>query len=164
MPLDDVQVIIDVGARDTTYPIDYPEAVCHLFEPHPKHFKILKERFGDNKNVIGNNYGLGDKEETLGYDPYLESFEVGTAKDFSILVRTLDSYVEENNITRIDLLKIDTEAMDYKVLLGGSKAIEMARYIQYEYWDDQGPFKLLLSSRFDMEDIGLRNILCKRKK
>ncbi len=161
--MDNLKVIIDVGARDTTYPEDYPEAVCHLFEPHPKHFKILEERFKGIKNVILNNYGLGEKAEMLPFDPYVESFVVGTMRDCVLEVRTLDEYIKANCISKIDLLKTDCEAMDYKVLLGGSNAVTLSRYIKYEYWEEQECFNSLLATHFNMTDIGERNVLCTRK-
>jgi FkbM family methyltransferase len=166
--MNDIQVIIDVGARDTNYPLEYPEAICHLFEPNPIHLKVLVERFGNNPNVILNNYGLGDKIETLSYQPVLETFVGSEALpqgkgDWDIPVTTLDEYMEHVEISRIDFLKIDVEGMDFRVLLGGKEAIKLCRYIQYEHWNDQQQFHDLLGNDFDMEYIGLRNVLCKRK-
>lgn len=162
------QIIIDIGARDTIYPIKCPQAICHLFEPHPEHFKKLQEKFATNKNVYLNNYGLGEKNEMLRFNPILETFEGSEAMknggDYLIEIKTLDWYIEQNKITYIDLLKVDAEGMDYKILLGGPKAIALAKYMQVEYWEDQLPFRTLLEATFDMKDIGERNILCKRKK
>lgn len=161
--MEDLKVIFDVGARDTTYPEEYPKATCHLFEPNIIHFQKLLERYRGNKKVILNNYGLGDKEETLMYDPYSESCVEGTMRDYAVQINTLDWYIKENNIERIDFLKIDTENMDFRVLQGGSKAIEMTRYIQYEYWDDITCFHDRLITEFNMNYIGERNVFCTRK-
>ncbi len=160
--MNDIKVIIDIGAKDTNYPIEYPEAFCHLFEPHPTYAQTLRERFS-NWPVKINEYGIGDKEALLLYDPYTESFIEGGTKDFDIRIRKLDNYLEENLINQIDILKVDTEGMDYIILKDNPKALAMTRYLIFEYWNDLGPFQLLLQDMFYMVPIGERNILCKKK-
>jgi hypothetical protein len=39
-------------------------------------------------------------------------------------VRTMDSFVDENEIENIDLLKIDTQGFDLKVLQGGAETLK----------------------------------------
>lgn len=166
--LKDIKVIFDVGARtDIDYIEIYPDVICHLFEPNPIFFKELKLRVGNKKNVYLNNFGLGDVEEKLNYYDFTQAFEksesplIGNTQFLEI--KTLDMYIKENNIKRIDFLKIDTEGYDYKVLLGGKEAIKLAKYIQYEHWDNLQQFHDLLGSDFDMKYIGYRNVLCTRK-
>lgn len=166
--LEDIQVVFDVGARTS---LDYlairPEAEYHLFEPWPLFYTWLREATAGNPKVILNCFGLSDEEGAATYDLNRQAFVGGEspASDDGIALplMTLDLYIERFNITRLDYLKIDAEGYDYKILKGGPKAIALARYIQYEYWDDQEEFKLLLQDQFDMEDIGLRNVLCTRK-
>ena len=166
--LKDVKVIFDVGARaDIDYFNIFPDATFHLFEPNPEFFLELKEKVGDKKNVFLNNYGLGDEEITLGYDKTIQCFEKGEAgmkhPDFLLPIKTLDWYIQENKIKRIDFIKIDTEGYDFKILLGGKKAVKLARYIQYEHWDNLKQFHDLLEKDFDMKYTGFRNVLCIRK-
>ena len=104
-------------------------------------------------------------EGEFGYSDGTQAFEGGEAgggKDRILPVKTLDWYIKENNIIRIDFLKIDTEGYDYKVLLGGKEAIKLARYIQYEHWNNLQQFHDLLNEDFWMKYIGGRNVLCKR--
>lgn len=77
-------------------------------------------------------------------------------------IKTLDWYVREHDIQQIDFLKIDTEGYDFRVLLGGLNTIPKCRYIQYEHWNDQRRFHILLGHQFKMEYIGGRNVLCTR--
>ena len=162
--LKNIKVVFDVGARvDIDYLNILPKATFHLFEPNPEFFKELKEKVGDRKNVYLNNYGLGDKEEELPYDPSTQSFLLSVTNP-KLPIKTLDWYVKENNIKRIDFLKIDTEGWDYKVLVGGKETIKMCKYIQYEHWDDRWCFHELLNNDFWMIYIGYRNVLCKRNK
>lgn len=161
---DDIKVVFDVGARTSLeYLSIWPNAEFHLFEPWPPFYDWLKEQTKDNPNVHVNNYGLGDIESELFYDKGLQSF-MNNAGD-KLPIKTLNWYIKQNNITRLDFLKIDTEKWDYKVLLGGSKAVKMARYIQYETWDEpeNAVMRDLLEDDFVCEDMGSRNILCKRK-
>lgn len=166
--LEDLQVIFDVGARvDVDYLAIWPDSEYHLFEPNPEFFEELKKRVGDRPNVHLNNYGLGDQECDLYYHPSTQKMSVVDDGSHIVLhVRTLNDYLRENNITRIDFLKIDTEQMDYRVLIGGTDAIRIAKYIQYETWNayENEIMEKLLKDDFDMTDIGYRNILCKRKK
>jgi FkbM family methyltransferase len=166
--LKDIQVVFDIGTRTS---LDYlairPDAEYHLFEPWPLFSEWLIEATKDKPNVIVNRFGLSDKEDTLTYDINRQAFIGGESpaskEGMQLNLQTLDWYVDTFNITRIDYLKIDAEGYDYKILKGGAKAIKLAKYIQYEYWDDPEEFKLLLGNDFNMEDIGLRNVLCTRK-
>lgn len=166
--LEDIQVVFDVGARtDTVYLDIYPDIECHLFEPNPMFFSELVRKVGGKKNVHLNNFGLGDTQGKFAYSDYLQAFEKGEAEVWGtnqvFEIRTLDSYIEENNIKRIDFLKIDAEGYDFKVLKGGQKAVKIARYIQYEHWDNTQQFHDLLGNDFEMKIIGNRNVLCTRK-
>ena len=166
--IDDVHVVFDVGARTS---LDYlaikPDAEYHLFEPNPTFYEYLQFATKDKPNVHVNPYALGDAAGTKGYSNAIQTMEGGenkvSAVDAEYPMRTLDQYIEENNITRIDFLKIDTEGYDYKVLTGGPKAVKLARYIQFEHWNDQVAFLNLLGKEFTMEDIGLRNYFCTRR-
>ena len=168
--LKDVKVVFDVGARtDSDYLNIKPKAVYHLFEPNPEFFKELKAKI-KRKNVFFNNYGLGDKKGIVWYKKGNQSFvdsdnvlSMNTTGDWLLPIKTLDWYIKKNNIKRLDFLKIDTEGFDYRVLIGGKKALKMAKYIQYEHWDDKECFHKLLEKDFNMEYIGNRNVLCTRK-
>lgn len=158
--LKNVRVVFDVGARDDVdYLIIKPNIKLHAFEPYPLFFEQLKTQIGDRNNIYLNNYGLGDVEGEFGYAIGNQSFTSGA--DMALPVKTLDWYIRENKIKKIDFLKIDVEGFDYKVLLGGQKAIKICRYIQYEGLMG-GEFAKLLKD-FDMDYIGGRNIICTRK-
>lgn len=166
--LKDVQVVFDVGARtDVDYLDMFPNATFHLFEPNPIFYDQLVRNVGNRDNVYVRKYGLGDTIGHFSYSDGFQAFSGGEAfngKGEQLLpVRTLDWYVHEYRIDRIDFLKIDTEGFDYKVLKGGKKAIALAKYIQYEHWDDLNQFHELLEDEFDMSYVGFRNVLCTRK-
>ena len=103
--LKDLNVIFDVGARvDTDYIDLWPDSQHHLFEPNPEFFDELVKRVNDKHNVRVNKFGLGDKEETRGYQEGLQSFlgsgscpENGTA-DLMSPIETLDFYIHNFDI------------------------------------------------------------------
>lgn len=162
--LDDIQVVFDVGARTSLdYLTIFPNAEYHLFEPHPPFHEWLQQECKDKPNIRVNPYALGNIDGTLKYDLLSQSFMKGTGE--LLPVKTLNWYIKQNNIKRIDFLKIDTEKWDYLVLQGGTKAIGMARYIQYETWNEQENNVMvdLLEDKYTLEDIGGRNMLCKLK-
>ena len=166
----DVQVVIDVGARTSLdYLAVHPDAEYHLFEPHKPFYRFLQDETRDKPNVHVNPYALGETDKVMGYDHTLQALDGG---DYNIgvgpwpqhyQIKTLDWYIEENNIQRIDFLKIDTEGYDLKVLQGGKKAVSFARYIQFEHVMNQKDFFDLLEGDFTLEDIGGRNYFCTRK-
>ena len=164
--LKDIQVVFDVGARaDTDYTRLKPWIELHAFEPNPEFFQQLKDALGDRPNTYLNPYGLGDKEEEQGYNNGRQMFLGGEETselygDQTLKLRTLDSYVAEHGIERIDFLKIDVEGYDFKVLQGGFNTIPKCHYIQYEYWNDRLQYHGLLEDRFDMLYYGWRNVLC----
>lgn len=160
--LKDVKVVFDVGSRDDVdYLIIKPDIELHAFEPNPIFFKQLSDQLAGRKNVFLNNYGLGDKTETRCYNEGNQGFADAVVGPV-LPIRKLDWYVKRYKITKIDFLKIDTEGWDFKVLLGGRKAIKICRYIQFEHFNDAEIFKSLLKD-FDFDYIGGRNYICTRK-
>lgn len=175
--LKDIDVVFDVGARmemdQSTVPniFDYlelkPEATYHLFEPNPEYAKPLTKARDGRENVILNIIGLGDVDGYISYSNAHQAFSGGEAfngiGELLLPVTTLDAYCTASKVPRIDLLKIDTEGYDYRVLLGAKDMLKNIHYIQYEEWNEKEKFYDLLEDRFDMKEIGFRNVLCTNK-
>lgn len=147
-------VVFDVGANVGNYSNSIkslsPDVKLFSFEPHPKSFEILKlnsEKYG--YNAYG--YALGkEKSKLMLYDYEKESEGTEHASlfketfdniykekviSYEVEVTTLDEFVKENNIDKINLLKIDTEGNDYNVLLGSKKSLknEAIDIIHFEF-------------------------------
>lgn len=143
-------IVFDVGANKGQS-IDgfrklYPECFIHAFEPSKLEFDQLIINY--KKNILINNLGVGDKNIHLNFymakasahSSFLK-YKKGTpwlrdrAKYFNIAskkfiisknkveVVTIDSYCKKNDISFIDILKIDTEGFDAKVLIGAKNMI-----------------------------------------
>lgn len=169
---DDMSVVFDVGARDdlSFYNIK-SDCSYHLFEPNKGALASLKKKISmlHNPDIRLNEFGLSDKsEDNCIYYEDSQSFVINplhrgidTGQRYSL--RTLDGYITENNISHIDFLKIDAEGLDYKIILGGLRAIKTkVSYIQFEYWGGVKKFIDLLGDTFDfylmMEPILLEAI------
>ena len=95
--LKDLKVIFDVGTRtDVDYLEIWPNSEHHLFEPNPEFFLELMNKVWGKRKVFLNNFGLGDKNETRGYQAGMQAF-VGSGSvlenavaDFILPIKTLD--------------------------------------------------------------------------
>lgn len=165
------RVVFDIGAKDN---IEYleakPKATYHLFEPIQIHFEDLTQKVikGGWKKVYLNNFGIGEDDGVLGFNSSSESFDGSGATPkggggIMLPIRSLDGYIEEHKIKRIDFIKMDTEGFEYKIIKGNPKAIGMTRYLQVEYWDNEPQIREILSGQFLIEDIGCRNLFCTKK-
>lgn len=128
----------------------------HLFEPNPHYYNELIKYINEQKqttniNVIANNIAISDFVSDA--HPYYwhgsESIiDLGRGKlaDFTVKVNTMEQYVTDNNITRIDYIKIDTEGSDYSILKSSYDTIKKLKvpYIQFEYWNNMDSFDELL--------------------
>jgi len=135
-------VIFDVGANVGNYAIHlrklFPKSKIYSFEPHPRIFEHLKENCKEGFDIY--NFGLGDEAKDLLLYDYIDEQEgsehASLYKDvfdsiykrnttsYNIQIKTVDDFVKENNIKRINLLKSDTEGHDFSVLLGAKSSIE----------------------------------------
>ena len=172
--LKDLKVIFDVGARvDIDYLEIWPDAEHHLFEPNPEFFDELYKKVEGKPNVHANKYGLGDKNQIMGYANGLQSFVDSmainnpyAAGNLLLPMKTLDTYLLETGIRQIDFLKMDTEGYELKILLGATNWFHIIRYIQYEHWGIHNNKMIigLLQDDFEIKNIGYRNMFCMNKK
>ena len=143
-------IFFDVGANIGNWT---SEAICkfktydgHLFEMSVPTYENLIKRCGDNKKLTINNIAISDSDGELEYRDFGENSGVNTLltnaeyhKKDSIIkktpVTTGDSYCSKNNISRIHLLKIDTEGAEYSVLSGFKDMLSkgLIDVIQFEY-------------------------------
>jgi FkbM family methyltransferase len=148
---------IDVGANEgdtaDTALHQFPEARVICFEPHPVIFSALMRRMGDEPRFQGVNSALGSEVgevEMFEYDnSKINSLtdEAQYAVRFGEKVRcitgvqctTLDAYCAQSKIKRIDVLKIDTEGFDFKVLQGSSVMLQKhaIKFVYVEFNDLQ---------------------------
>ena len=132
------KLVFDIGANIGLYSellLKYTDAKIHAFEPNPSSFERLKLL---ESRVVKINCALGSEEgvATLFYRGDCDvkaSLDKNTTQDSSVevMVRRLDVYVKEHELSNIDFIKIDTEGFE-KEVLQGMGTIRPA-YIQFEF-------------------------------
>ena len=133
-PFDDL-IIFDIGANKgqsiNRFRSIFKNSIIHSFEPDINCFKNLEKNYKNDKRIFLNDFALSDKskEKRIFY-----SYSSSTDNSFhkkkddtiikSTLVNTitLDNYIKEKNITKIDILKIDTQAFNKEVIEGAKNA------------------------------------------
>lgn len=142
--IDDVKWIMDVGANVGDVVVaglaSYPNAKIVAFEPVSSTFHILKNRLTDySERVFLFNYALSDKNDhgviniTTAHGANSIESQASFHKKFNphvqeinkenISLRKLDDCIEELPTRKIDILKIDVEGHELKVLNGGENFI-----------------------------------------
>lgn len=146
-------IIFDVGAHVGEYSNRImeltPGARVYAFEPHPKAFGQLHQqalRYG----YSALNVACGCRRESLNlydyqdddgsphaslYREVLEALHRGRAVAHRVELIVLDDFIAEHGISRVGLIKIDTEGHELKVLEGLRRAIGngMIDAIQFEF-------------------------------
>lgn len=126
--------VLDVGANvgQTTVAIKqrFPDATVHAFEPVPATYEHLQRTCGHLRGVTTHPLALsnrvGESWMTAVPDSLLNHLVDADARtDGAALERvpidTIDHFCESRGLDRIDLLKVDAEGADLKVLEGGSR-------------------------------------------
>ena len=190
-------VIFDVGSNHgqsiERFSKLFNNPTIHAFEPVSEELNKLKDKYQNKKNIYLNNFALGEKEEIKKFNitqltgnSSFNNINLGTnwlkfrskqynvkEKDYiknieKVKIRTLDNYVKENNIQKIDLLKIDTQGYEDKVLEGSIETIKnnkvsivlteiMFDNVYDKYFSFSDLEKFLIPNKFRMVGINLSN-------
>ncbi len=142
--------VFDVGANIGNWTKNVlginPDVAIHCFEPSKATFNKLKEKQWPS-NVVLNNVGIGEVEGTMdlcivdegsGLNSLYPRKGVEQAlsnKKESVQITTIDDYCAKNEISRIDLIKVDVEGHELSVFKGMSQMLErgLVKKIQFEY-------------------------------
>lgn len=139
---DYTQILIDKLSK---YDLDIK---VHMFEPTKSCHKILKNRFDNISNIILNEVAVSNSQDAVKiyYDKngselaslyQRNKSATGVSLDISETVNTirLDTYITANNITHIDLVKIDIEGHEIKAFEGFGEFLcsDFIDFIQFEY-------------------------------
>ena len=147
----------------------------YCFEPSPINFEYLKKKnLRNNKNIKIFNFGLGDKESVLAFNQLEESssstlvdinqdsnyykkkqkilnflnLNRDKRKKINVNMHCLSEFMKKESIDKIDILKIDTEGYEYKVIKGAKENIKNIQYIYFEHHFDN-----MLKKGYSFSDI-----------
>ena len=142
-------VIFDIGANEgkiaEQYHLFFPDAKIFCFEPIPNSFQTLKKLQENEEKIFCYPSAVGNEEKFVSIfetsdnrnssllrptDYVTKSMDSSMADSVKITNThqikqiTLDSFCKENNITHIDILKIDTQGTELNVLKGVLSLLE----------------------------------------
>jgi FkbM family methyltransferase len=161
-------VVFDLGANIGLYALQaargLEDGIVYSFEPNPSAYARLLRNIEANgvKNVRTFPCAVGAA-------PGRVRMRMGSRTNVGEVVRdgdeggrqievemvTLDSMVEKLGVTRIDLIKMDVEGHEDRVLMGGERAAAMADRIVMEYHG----LELLSKVRDFLEARGYQQVL-----
>lgn len=153
-------IVIDVGANIGTYAtwiahfLDKDNGKIYCFEPQREVFQILCANFAINNifNAYAYELALGSEEKFVEINEvdYNQqgSFGAFTLTDVTlpegritklptkqrIKMTTLDKFVEDYQLPKVDFIKIDAEGLDIEVMDGAKNIINMYKpdlYVEY---------------------------------
>jgi FkbM family methyltransferase len=132
-------VVLDVGANIGETGLQLARRVgergsVFAFEPHPQIFARAQRNFALNSMAQLHllPFGLGAEAGTLALAAPTEanrgSMRVAPdQRGVPVRITTLDDFVAERGLRRVDLIKIDVEGFEHHALRGGRKLLEQQR-------------------------------------
>jgi FkbM family methyltransferase len=138
--------VIDAGANIGGFSVFAatlaPRGRVYSFEPAPESFAVLKKNIETYSNVTAFQLGLGDAKKTtdliLSYRPEANSLidsgmvtsfdhadpgKSGWKGDVKVNITTIDDFVLEQDLKRVDFIKIDTEGYEKQIIAGAKRTI-----------------------------------------
>tara|TARA_B100001964_G_scaffold227345_1_gene277161 strand:- start:124 stop:831 length:708 start_codon:yes stop_codon:yes gene_type:complete len=169
--------LVDVGSHHGEYILSIKKKFnikeIYGFEPNPIAFEILKKNIINLSGINIYNYGIADTEEDKILNQNIESssssinslnknskyykkkyflFNFLNLKKVSNSIKikaiNLAKFIDEKKIDKIDLLKIDTEGYEFKVIKGLGKNISKIKLIHLEHHFDD-----MIIKNYKLSDI-----------
>lgn len=131
-----IQNIIDIGANFGYHTVHFSKdasGFVFAFEPQSQNYQILKNNIDKNniQNVILYNYACGDINCDVKMPVMIDSVNKVNMGDFTPNVLNNDNYtittsvlLDEMNFPQIDLIKIDVQGWEKKVLIGSCQLLK----------------------------------------
>ena len=136
--LSENSTFIDIGANFGLYTLSAAEKISDTgkiicFEPFPENFQALTKNITRNKlsMITAENMAIGDQRGMLKlyYQPsennlgMVSATHLENSKVHEVEVLSLDDYLENRDVDKIDFIKIDVEGFEYRVLFGMKKTL-----------------------------------------
>lgn len=140
-------IVIDVGANMGRFTLAFAfaasdgQVIC--YEPDPRNFEKLRSNIAlnDFRHVKGFNKALGDKscvrelfkvnQHNAGMNRFISADTQNEIESVETQVSRLDDEVKTLGLTHIDIIKIDVEGFEYKVLQGAEESIKKYRPVLF---------------------------------
>ena len=139
--------ILDIGAYNGSTALQYaeafPNATIHSFEPFPEAYLELVKNTEDKQNIRSHQLGLSSSVGTTtlysnsfaptnslfkthleGENTWGNTNVLKPLGELEINTITLDEFVKQNQIDKIDILKLDVQGAEYMVLEGAHETLK----------------------------------------
>ena len=137
----DVKTVFEVGAFDgrdcVRYAELFPAAKVYAFEPVPESFAQVQQKAADCPRIIAINAALADQSGTAEFHlsnwvdassllkpkatgSSFDAYQAST-KSITVQVDTLDAVCRREGVEHIDLLKMDAQGAELRILEGASE-------------------------------------------
>ena len=130
-------VIFDVGANvgvtSAVFAVSQPAATIYSFEPSPETFGFLCETVRPFGNVKAFRIAMSDKPGMMRFydnETSASASHLSTngnslgGSSIEVSASTVDQFVKERSLDRVDLIKIDVEGFEPDVISGARQTIE----------------------------------------
>jgi FkbM family methyltransferase len=157
--------IFDVGANIGLTTLLFskvvPSSVVYSFEPGPKAFACLSETLRRNEvsTERAYNFGLSDRPGHLkffeaqmlaGSYAITEDHPHQAVANINIEVKTIDDFVAENKIDKLDFIKVDVEGFESEVIKGARKTL---RDLQPRVFVELNSYSLIATRNVNPRDF-----------
>ena len=173
-----INLLVDVGAHEGETSNLFSKYLnikkIYCFEPSSINYNNLKKKIVKKENIFLFNFGLGDRDGEENFNQLEESssstlvelnqkskyflkkkkiLNLFIKKNFKIFSQTvnimkLKNFMHNKSIKYIDILKIDTEGYEMKVIKGAEEKIKNIEYIYFEHHFDD-----MLKKDYTLSDI-----------
>ena len=138
--LNNESIVFDLGANEGWFVEQINNkfgSKIFCFEPINKFITLIEKKFIKNKNIIILPFAISDKNETniIYYNDNSSSIYVKNDEPIKINCITLDEVINKYKINKIDLIKINIEGEEYKLLeyIIKNNLIEKCMNIQVQF-------------------------------
>lgn len=120
-------IVIDGGVFDGGSAATFTQMGYQVygFEMDSKNFNMAK-KVAEEKGFVIENLGLGSYKHKMNYVSNISGSALTPYGKETTQITTIDSYVRENNIPRVDFIKLDVEGAELDTLKGAK--ISIARW------------------------------------
>lgn len=163
-------VVFDCGANSGDLFLELRKLIneknYYAFEPNPYEFSVLTNNVGSGPNVF--NMALGNTNDSLSFFVSTKGGDSSLVEPkewderITVSVRRLDSFINENNVGEIKLLKVEAEGFEPEILEGLGAMIACCEYVAIDGGYERGKnceqtlttcTNYLLANGFEMVDI-----------
>jgi len=140
-----IKTIIDIGANIGAFSvfsaIESKTGCVLAFEPEPNNFELLKKNIADNRLRRIKPFKIAVSDETGRQNLYISEYSayhslnrIDGSKKITVQTISLNQILKTNKVTHCDLLKIDCEGGEFKILYSANKStLKKISEIRMEY-------------------------------